>query len=341
MNLVPSRGKTGEPGSPDARFRSMRTYKKNQRSARSRENRICKRHAHRKSGRANLKAQKSSFIGLSPAEIKSKLKESRCVRKSGAFKHPISMVEKSVVKIDGTPAQRGLLKTDSRKRFFFNARNSTYIGTLNTRTLIAKWRRHELICYCVRKGIEILAIQEHRIFFESDDPIRKEFFGNGWVFIYTSADEKGGGGVGFLVSARVYKFIINVKSISPRILQLNIKDHAKIASCFFSIYSPTSCADLEVVEDFYSVLSSSVSDVPTAVILFILGDANAMLKNGDESVLFSPNTTENQNSSLLLDFMQSHGLVAANTLFRKSRGKKVKSGTAAPKYKIQKAECFL
>ena len=89
----------------------------------------------------------------------------------------------------------------------------------------------------------MLAIQEHRIVFKSDDPIRKEVFGNGWVFIYTTADEKGGGGVGFLVSARVYKFVTSIKSISPRILQLNIKDQAKIASCFYCIYSPTSCAE--------------------------------------------------------------------------------------------------
>ena len=35
------------------------------------------------------------------------------------------------------------------------------------------------------------------------------------------------------------------------------------------------------------------------------------------SVLFSPNKKENQNSSLLIDFIQSHDLIAANTLFQK------------------------
>jgi hypothetical protein len=239
------------------------------------------------------------------------------VRKSSDFKRKNPKVVKSALQVDESIAQRGPIQVDSRKRIFFNARNSTFIGTYNTRTLSAKWRRHELISYCVRKGVEILAIQEHRIVFKSDDPIRKEHYGNGWVFIYTTADEKGVGGVGFLISARVYKFITSIKSISSRILQVNVKDHAKVASAFFSVYSPTSCAELEVVENFYDVLSEAVRLIPIATILFISGDFNAMLQSGDGPVLFSPNTEDNQNASLLVDFINSHDLVPANTLFRK------------------------
>ena len=317
MCLIPSRGKTGEPGSPDAKIRCMKIYKKNQRSAQSRENRKCKRQHHRKNSRTNLKFLRALLCGKSPAEIKSKFKESRYVRKSGAFKRPISLDEKSTVKVDGNLAQRGLTPTDTRKQIFFNARNSIFIGTYNSRTLIAKWRRYELLCYCVRTNLELLAIQEHRIYFKSDDPIRKEYYGNNWVFIYTSADEKGGGGVGFFISARVHKFVTTIKSVSPRILQLFVKDHAKIASCFCNFYSPTSCSELEIVESFYTTLSSSIIEIPAAVLLFLLCDANAMLQKGDGPVMFSPNTTENQNSSLLLDFIQSHNLIAANTLFQK------------------------
>jgi hypothetical protein len=223
--------------------------------------------------------------------------------------------EKATVKVDSL-AQRGHLQVNAHKRVFFNARSSTKIGTYNSRTLKAKWRRHELVCYCVREGIEILAIQEHRILFKSDDPIRKEHYGNDWVFLYTTADDKGGGGVGFLISSRVYKFISSVKSVSSRILQLNVRDHAKIASCFYSIYSPTSCSELDIVEEFYNVLSSSVSTIPMATILFIMGDTNAMLlKEG--SVLFTPNDSSNRNTEMLVDFIQLHGLIAANTLFQK------------------------
>ena len=149
MNLVPSRGKTGEPGSPDAKFKYMRIYKKNQRSAQSREKRKCKRKYHRSAARTNRKFLKSSMHGKTPAEIKSKLKASRSVRKSGAFKHnktpSFTLVDgKSAVTTDGI-AQRGLLGETAQKQIFFNARNSTYIGKYNSRLLTAKWRRCELI----------------------------------------------------------------------------------------------------------------------------------------------------------------------------------------------------
>ena len=89
--------------------------------------------------------------------------------------------------------------------------------------------------------------------------MRREQFGNGWYFIYSSADSKGGGGVGFVISARVCKFISSVKSVCPRVMQVNIRDGYKVVSCFYSVYSPTSCAELDVVEKFYSNFSESVS----------------------------------------------------------------------------------
>ena len=65
-------------------------------------------------------------------------------------------------------------------------------------------------------------------------------------------------------------------------------------------------------------LSGSVSELAAAVILFILGDFNAMLQvSGD--VLFSPNNSDNRNSNMLIDFVLSHKLVQVNKLFRKSR----------------------
>ena len=94
---------------------------------------------------------------------------------------------------------------EPKKEIFFNARKSANVGTYNCRTLKAKWRRHELVCYCTNKNIEVLAIQEHRIIFQSEDPIRKEKYENDWYFIYTSADEHGGGG------GRVFNFISNIQ----------------------------------------------------------------------------------------------------------------------------------
>ena len=133
MNLVPSRGKTEEPGSPDAKFRYVCKYKKNQRSAQSRSQRLCKRRAHRKKSVSNRKILRSSksLRGLTPAEIKLQLKESRCVRKSGAFKRPISLVETSTVVVDeGKLAQRGQTSTNPLNKVFFNTRQSSHLRTI-------------------------------------------------------------------------------------------------------------------------------------------------------------------------------------------------------------------
>ena len=321
MNSLPSRGQTGNPGLPEAKFDDMQKLKKNRRSVEAWERRKSKRKTFRINSRANLKLLKNSYKqqGLSSVEIRSKLKESRRVRKSGVFDPPRLVVdEKLADSVNGKLAKRGRLQNSLSNEVFFNTRHQSVIGTFNTRTLTAKWRRNELVCYCIHKEIEVLAIQEHRIYFVSDDPIRREQFGNGWYFIYSTADSKGGGGVGFLISARVYKFVSSVKSVSPRVMQVNIRDGYRVASCFYSIYSPTSCAEPEVVEEFYNVLSESVSIIPAATILFIMGDFNAMLQV-DGSVLFSPNKTENSNSELLVDFLRTHSLVPANTLFQKRR----------------------
>ena len=191
--------------------------------------------------RANFKQLWSLYLqhGLLSAKIKLNLKVSRCARRNSAFKHPISLVEKSAVSVDGTLAQRGPECLDPLQRTFFNTRIRTNIGTYNSRTLTAKWSRHKFVSYCVRKGIKVLAIQEHRIVFVSKDPINKEVYGNDWVFLYTWADAKGVGGIGFLAPSRVYKFVSSIKFISPRILQLDIRYYNKIASCFYSLYSPT------------------------------------------------------------------------------------------------------
>ena len=84
------------------------------------------------------------------------------------------MVDKSAFTVDdGKLAQRGPECIDPLKRVFFNTRFSTHIGTYYTRTITGKWRRHKLISHCVRKGIEVLAIKEHRLVFVSEDPIKK------------------------------------------------------------------------------------------------------------------------------------------------------------------------
>ena len=70
---------------------------------------------------------------------------------------------------------------------FIGTRSARLCGTFNVKSLAEKWRRSELLFYCISKGLVVLAIQEHHIFFEDTNPMRKEQLGRGWMFIYTSA----------------------------------------------------------------------------------------------------------------------------------------------------------
>ena len=61
------------------------------------------------------------------------------------------------------------------------------LGSFNCRTLLPVWRRHELAAYTVESNADILAIQEHCIHFEDEDPVRRFELGKGWLLLAASA----------------------------------------------------------------------------------------------------------------------------------------------------------
>ena len=168
-----------------------------------------------------------------------------------------------------------------------------------------KWRRSELLFYCISKGLVVLAIQEHHIFFEDTNPIRKEQLGRGWMFIYTSAtkDSSGAniGGVGFFVSPQAYCSIDFIKSEGClRILHMQLsgdKDSKKqktFKTNFVNVYSPTATrkAETEVVT-FYQNLQVVLTNIPIGHITITLGDFNAQLYKQYANIKFSPNKASN------------------------------------------------
>ena len=72
------------------------------------------------------------------------------------------------------------------------------------------------------------------------------------------------------------------------------------------------------VEEFYSILKSTVKQVPAHNFLVIVGDFNARL--GPNDVNFTYNITTNRNREMLQDFMDEFNLFSANTSFMKPRG---------------------
>ncbi len=86
------------------------------------------------------------------------------------------------------------------------------------------------------------------------------------------------------------------------------------------VYSPTNVAPSEEVEKFFEELAAVVRDVPAHNFLTILGDFNARLGPADAPFPYHDST--NRNGAFLTAFCMEHELLAANTLFRKRRGKR-------------------
>ncbi|ELU18633.1 hypothetical protein CAPTEDRAFT_209188 [Capitella teleta] len=86
------------------------------------------------------------------------------------------------------------------------------------------------------------------------------------------------------------------------------------------IYSPTNVAPVEEAEAFYEKVGEIIRDVPAHNFLAVLGDFNARL--GPEGALYTYHGETNHNGKLLVDLLTEHDLLAANTQFRKKRGKR-------------------
>uniref|UniRef100_A0A1I8IJ82 CUB domain-containing protein n=1 Tax=Macrostomum lignano TaxID=282301 RepID=A0A1I8IJ82_9PLAT len=71
------------------------------------------------------------------------------------------------------------------------------VGTLNCRTLKAAWRRGLLAKLALDLSCDVIALQEVSI--RAEPGLHCEDLGSGWTLWYTSADQRGRGGVGALI----------------------------------------------------------------------------------------------------------------------------------------------
>jgi exonuclease III len=188
---------------------------------------------------------------------------------------------------------------------------SVRVGTLNCRTLKAKWRRGMLAHIASELGLDLVMVQEHSIVAGSG--VLKEELGGGWTLHYTAADEGGHGGVGVLVSPRLRRLVM-LQSVSERILRIDVKLRSRNAH-FFSVYSPTAAHPTDAT-DFLDCLSSQLHTLARRDTSVILGDFNAVLETSDLAP-FSAGKA-NANTDAFTNFLLRHDLISAGTQFRKS-----------------------
>ena len=194
----------------------------------------------------------------------------------------------------------------------------TIVSSLNVRTLGPPGRLDELIHSAKTYNIDVLAIQEHR-FFHPKEPLK--YHQASPFQLVTSSSTKNSsnssvGGVGFLLSSRACDNLLDVETISPRIMVLTLKGNPK--TTVICVYSPHNSSSEEDIVDFYTTLRSTVEQVPLHNLLIVTGDLNAKL--GPDDARFTYNTQTNRNGDHLVDFMEEFNLFPANTSFMKPKG---------------------
>ena len=197
----------------------------------------------------------------------------------------------------------------------------TKISTFNVRTLGPIDKIGELVALAAEKRIDIVCIQEHRIFHEEID-INFKDVGKGWRLVTTSCWKNSVnsriGGVGILISPNAYKSLLSIEKISPRILMTRFKGNPEVS--VVSCYSPTNCSPDSEAENFYNLLSDVCKQIPKHDIMVVCGDMNAQLGGEDiKGYVYGKKT--NRNGQYLLNMAIECDLIISNTRFQKHKSR--------------------
>ena len=195
------------------------------------------------------------------------------------------------------------------------------MATFNANTVREEARLEELAHCAEERGVEIVGVQEHRRV-HTDRPIQHRRVSVS-TFITSSAwrntSQAATGGVGLLVSPRARRALRSVFQQTARILVAEFEGNP--VTTVMCVYSPTNVAHHAAEsEEFYNSLRTAIQQVPAHNFLVILGDFNARL--GPEDAPFTYHSSTNSNGEHLSALLVEHGLLAANTLFRKRMGKR-------------------
>ncbi|XP_062905836.1 craniofacial development protein 2-like, partial [Mobula hypostoma] len=196
----------------------------------------------------------------------------------------------------------------------------TIISTFNANTIRLLPRCTELASQASSYEISILGIQKHRCI-HPDEEIRFTevermhlITSSAWRQPTTMSAQ---GGVGLMLSRKAKKALRGVVSVSDRILTAEFDGNP--ATSVIICYSPYNCSEEKEVEAFHSKLHEAVTSIPAHNFLAVLGDFNAQV--GLEDVPYSYQDFTNRNGQYLIEIIQEHSLIAANTQFKKRAGK--------------------
>ncbi|XP_072182226.1 uncharacterized protein [Diadema setosum] len=155
------------------------------------------------------------------------------------------------------------------------------IGAWNVRTLLDRAgterleRRTALIATeLARYRVQIAALSETRL--ADEGQLSEVHAGYTFFWIGRKQDERREAGVGFAIKSNlVNKLAVPPKGINDRIMTVRLPLAKKRYATMISAYAPTMTSPDDVKERFYEDLQVTISAVPKADKLIILGDFNA------------------------------------------------------------------
>ena len=195
------------------------------------------------------------------------------------------------------------------------------LSTFNVQTLNSLSKMGEITALAEEQSIDIICIQEHRIFHE-DINIRHENMGKGWMLLTSSAEKAENNstirGVGLLLSPKSYKALNAVEINNPRIMVASFNGNP--CTTVISCYSPTNVTNEEEVIEFYHNLTDLTNAIPKHNVKIIGGDMNA--KIGQEDAKGSSfHESTNRNGEYLLDFEKECDMIDLSVQYTKRKGK--------------------
>ena len=200
------------------------------------------------------------------------------------------------------------------------------LGAWNVRTLLDRAgassrseRRTALIARELdRYGIQIAALSETRLAGEG----QLTEAGSGYTFFWSGRTEaeRRDAGVGFAIKSNlVNKLAALPKGVNDRLMTLRLLLRGKHFATLISAYAPTMTNPDDVKERFYEDLTATITAVPRADKLIILGDFNARVGTDHKSwegVLGKNGTGScDSNGTLLLETCAAHELLITNSVF--------------------------
>ena len=192
------------------------------------------------------------------------------------------------------------------------------ISTYNVRTLFQTGKLHQLFTGCADAGIDMIGIQEHRLF--TTNPTEELWSEDrNWVFIYGSAANRRVGGVGFVISKPIYRCIQKVEVISERILHATFHGNPRLSVTV--VYAPTECGQSTAKDNFYASLAEHLEQLKRRDINLVVGDFNARIGTDSHHThhevvgRYCYHDQTNDNGERLVNLCVEHNLRPAQSRF--------------------------